>query len=300
LPEFLVFSICAKKGGAVSGVDQGVVSEADTGLSGLDLFDGDNGRLGSGDRSNTVAKSIEGLHATGDPARFSRRRPTALIVEDDMALSELLQWHFGNDGFEVRATGDGEVALMLVDEQLPDIIILDWLIEQLPGLEVCRRLRLAPKSAAVPIIMLTARSNEDDRILGLKTGADDYMTKPFSPRELLARVEALLRRSRPALSGETLRLGDVELDCASHRAYRRGIEVHLGPTEFRLLLHFMERPGRVLSRQQLIDSVWGMERDVDERTVDVYILRLRRAMAVSGFPDIIKTVRSAGYSMNPN
>lgn len=233
-----------------------------------------------------------------EPAIITKMRPTALIVEDDLALSELLQWHFGNKGFEVRSTGNGEEALLLVNERLPDIIILDWSIEHLPGLEVCRRLRRSSASAEVPIIMLTARSNEDDRIRGLKTGADDYMTKPFSPRELLARVEALLRRRRPALVGERLRMGDVELDSASHRVYRRGHEVHLGPTEFRLLMHFMERPGRVLSRQQLIDSVWGMDRDVDERTVDVYILRLRRAMSLPGVPDIITTVRSAGYSMN--
>lgn len=244
------------------------------------------------------AVSLEDLPSNEEFENLARTKPTALVVEDDLALSELLQWHFASNGFDVRATGDGEVALLLVEEQLPDILILDWQIENLSGLEVCRQLRRSPKSADVPIIMLTAKSHEDDRIRGLKTGADDYMTKPFSPRELLARVEALLRRRRPALVGERLRMGDVELDGASHRVYRCGREVHLGPTEFRLLLHFMERPGRILSRQQLIDSVWGMDRDVDERTVDVYILRLRRAMSVPGVPDIITTVRSAGYSMN--
>lgn len=224
-------------------------------------------------------------------------QPCVLIVEDDAALSELLQWHFDSEGYAVRATPDGEEALLLVTEQVPDLVVLDWMIENLPGIEVCRRLRKAKASATVPILMLTARGEEEDKIRGLKTGADDYVTKPFSPRELLARAEALLRRSRPALAGELLRHGELELDPVAHRVSRGGEALHLGPTEFRLLRHFMEKPGRVHSRAALIDAVWGMEKDIDERTVDVHIRRLRKAITRPGGPDPIRTVRSAGYAL---
>jgi two-component system phosphate regulon response regulator PhoB len=225
-------------------------------------------------------------------------QPSVLIVEDDSALSELLQWHFNSEGYQVRATADGEDALMLVREQLPDLVVLDWMIESLSGVEVCRQLRKSKDSAKVPIMMLTARGEEEDKIRGLKTGADDYVTKPFSPRELLARAEALLRRSRPALAGEVLSFDDLELDPSAHRVKRGGDVLHLGPTEFRLLRHFMEKPRRVHSRAQLIDAVWGMDKEIDERTVDVHIRRLRQAIERPGSPELIRTVRSAGYSMD--
>jgi two-component system phosphate regulon response regulator PhoB len=225
-------------------------------------------------------------------------QPTVLIVEDDTALSELLQWHFNSEGYQVRATADGEDALIMVREELPDLIVLDWMIESLSGVEVCRQLRKAKESARVPIMMLTARGEEEDKIRGLKTGADDYLTKPFSPRELLARAEALLRRSRPALTGEMLTFSDLELDPAAHRVKRGGEVLHLGPTEFRLLRHFMEKPRRVHSRQQLIDAGWGIDKEIDERTVDVHIRRLRQALDRPGSPELIRTVRSAGYAMD--
>ncbi len=221
-----------------------------------------------------------------------------LIVEDDSALSELLIWHFDTAGYAVRHTADGNEALMMVREQVPDMIILDWMIEQVPGIEVCRQLRRAEPSAKVPIIMLTARGDEDDRIRGLSTGADDYVTKPFSPRELLARVEALLRRTRPSANGGTLRFANIELDAATHRVHRDGTSIHLGPTEFRLLAHFMERPRRVQSREQLLDAVWGMDSAIDARTVDVHIRRLRQAINLPGQQDLIRTIRSAGYAMD--
>ncbi|MCC6826913.1 MAG: phosphate regulon transcriptional regulator PhoB [Novosphingobium sp.] len=226
-------------------------------------------------------------------------KPSILVVEDDVALCELLTWNLGAEGYEVRSTGDGEEALLMVREQAPDAIILDWMIEQVPGIEVCRQLRKDKETAKVPILMLTARGEEEDRIRGLKTGADDYVTKPFSPRELLARIEALLRRSRPSLAGDVLAFGDLELDPASHRVRRGGEALHLGPTEFRLLRYFMERPNRVMSRQQILDGVWGMDSDIDERTVDVHIRRLRKAINRDGEEnDPIRTVRAAGYSMD--
>jgi len=221
-----------------------------------------------------------------------------LVVEDDTALCELLSWNLSAEGYDVRSTGDGEEALVMVREQMPDAIILDWMIEQVPGIEVCRQLRKDKETARIPILMLTARGEEEDRIRGLKTGADDYVTKPFSPRELMARIEALLRRSRPALAGDTLVFDDIELDPTSHRVRRGGLALHLGPTEFRLLRYFMERPARVLSRQQILDGVWGMDTDIDERTVDVHIRRLRKAIVADGEVDPIRTVRAAGYAMD--
>jgi two-component system phosphate regulon response regulator PhoB len=225
-------------------------------------------------------------------------KPAILIVEDDKALAELLVWNFTSDGYDVRQTSDGEEALLMVREQLPDVIILDWMIENVPGIEVCRQLRKAPESRAVPVIMLTARGEEEDRIRGLKTGADDYITKPFSPRELMARVEALLRRSRPAIGGAVISYADVELDPETHRVRRDGETIHLGPTEFRLLRHFIERPARIHSRAQLLDAVWGMDKNIDLRTVDVHIRRLRKAINTPGKLDLIRTVRSAGYALD--
>jgi two-component system phosphate regulon response regulator PhoB len=221
-----------------------------------------------------------------------------LLVEDDRALADLLIWHFERQEFEVRRTGDGEEALMLADEQVPDVVILDWMIEGISGLEVCRRLRRKAATANVPIIMLTARGEESDRIRGLDTGADDYMTKPFSPRELVARVGAVLRRVRPALAGEQLSYGDIEMDVNGHRVRRGGEPVALGPTEFRLLRHFLEHPGRVFSRERLLDAVWSHDADIDLRTVDVHVRRLRKVLNAGGRTDPIRTVRSAGYSLD--
>ncbi|MFN6935656.1 MAG: phosphate regulon transcriptional regulator PhoB [Tsuneonella sp.] len=220
-----------------------------------------------------------------------------LLVEDDPALSELLEYRFSNEGYSVRATPDGDEALLLAAEDAPDLIILDWMIEGTSGIEVCRRLRRDKGTSHVPIIMLTAREGEDDKIRGLETGADDYLTKPFSPRELLARVAAVLRRIRPALAGESITVGDLSLDPVAHRVSRRGQPLHLGPTEYRLLKFLMESPGRVFSRSQLLDGVWGTESEIELRTVDVHIRRLRQAIAVDGGKDPVRTVRSAGYSL---
>ena len=225
--------------------------------------------------------------------------PRLLLVEDDPALSELLEYRFKAEGYEVVATPDGDEALLLASEQPPDLVVLDWMIEGTSGLEVCRRLRRDRATAHVPIVMLTARGAEDDRIRGLETGADDYLTKPFSPRELLARVAAIMRRIRPALAGETLSVGDLSLDVTAHRVARRGQPVSLGPTEFRLLKFFMEHPGRVFSRGQLLDAVWGTDSDIELRTVDVHIRRLRKGIEVAGAPDPVRTVRSAGYALEP-
>jgi two-component system phosphate regulon response regulator PhoB len=225
-------------------------------------------------------------------------QPTLLLVEDDRALADLLIWHFSREGYRIVRTADGDEALLLAQEHTPDLVILDWMIEGVSGIEVCRRLRRRSATAHVPIIMLTARGEESDRIRGLETGADDYVTKPFSPRELLARVAAVLRRVRPALAGEQLGYADIEMDVDSHRVRRAGKPVQLGPTEFRLLRHLMENPGRVFSRERLLESVWGHDPDIDARTVDVHLRRLRKAMNEGGLPDLIRTVRSAGYSLD--
>ena len=220
-----------------------------------------------------------------------------LLVEDDPSLSELLEYRFTNEGYDVRATADGDEALLLASEEVPDLVILDWMIEGTSGIEVCRRLRREKSTAHVPIIMLTAREAEDDRIRGLETGADDYLTKPFSPRELLARVSAVMRRIRPVLAGEAIEVGDLKLDPVAHKVTRRGQPMKLGPTEYRLLKFLMESPGRVFSRNQLLDGVWGTESDIELRTVDVHIRRLRKAIEVEGTKDPVRTVRSAGYSL---
>ncbi|HEV2569120.1 phosphate regulon transcriptional regulator PhoB [Sphingomonas sp.] len=225
-------------------------------------------------------------------------RAKMLLVEDDAALAELLVWHFQRENFEVRQTADGEEALLIAQESPPDLVLLDWMIQGLSGIEVCRRLRRMPETQNVPIIMLTARGEEEDRVRGLETGADDYVTKPFSPRELVARVGAVLRRVRPALAGEQLTYADLEMDTVGHKVRRAGQLVPLGPTEFRLLKHFLEHPGWVFSRERLLDSVWGHDADIEPRTVDVHIRRLRQAINVGGKPDIIRTVRSAGYALD--
>jgi len=221
-----------------------------------------------------------------------------LIVEDEGALVELLRYNFEQEGFRVSAAADGEEALVMVAEDPPDIIVLDWMLPHLSGLEVCRQLRRRPETRAIPIIMLTARGEEGDRVRGLESGADDYLSKPFSPRELVARVRAVLRRVRPALAEERLRFGDILMDLAAHRVTRSGRAVHLGPTEFRLLRYLLEHPGRVFSREQLLDAVWGSDVYVEPRTVDVHIRRLRRALNSSSGADPIRTVRSAGYALD--
>ncbi|HEX8193431.1 MAG TPA: phosphate regulon transcriptional regulator PhoB [Allosphingosinicella sp.] len=225
-------------------------------------------------------------------------RPKLLLVEDDASLRELLTWNFEKEEFDVASTSDGDEALLLAEESPPDIVILDWMIEGVSGIEVCRRLRRRPGTANVPIIMLTARGEEADRIRGLETGADDYVTKPFSPRELVARVGAVLRRVRPALASQTLSYSDLELDTVSHKVRRGGVPVALGPTEYRLLVHFLQHPGRVFSREKLLDSVWPHDSDIELRTVDVHIRRLRKALNEGDRPDLIRTVRAAGYSLD--
>ena len=213
-------------------------------------------------------------------------------------MVELLRWTFEKEGFEVVSTPSGEEALLLAAESPPDIVILDWMLEELSGIEVCRRLRRAPETSNVPIIMLTSRGEETDRVRGLETGADDYITKPFSPPELIARIRAVLRRVRPALAGMVLSVGDLELDMTSHKVRRGGTAVSVGPTEFKLLRHFLEHPGHVFSRERLLDAVWGRDSVIETRTVDVHIRRLRKAINIEGSDDIIRTVRSAGYALD--
>ncbi|MDD3446262.1 MAG: phosphate regulon transcriptional regulator PhoB [Zavarzinia sp.] len=225
-------------------------------------------------------------------------KPSILIVEDEPALVDLLRYNLEANGFEVHAAMDGEDALVLVDERLPDLIVLDWMLPSVSGIEICRQLRRKPATRQVPIILLTARSEESDRVRGLESGADDYITKPFSPSELLARIRAVLRRSRPALSEEGLSYADVSMDLSAHRVMRNGTEIHLGPTEFRLLRHFLENPGRVFSREQILDAVWGRDIYIEQRTVDVHIRRLRKALNANGGKDMIRTVRSAGYAID--
>ncbi len=224
-------------------------------------------------------------------------RPRVLVVEDESDLVVMLRYNLEKEGFEVAATGDGEEALLLVEEQAPDIILLDWMVPMVSGIEVCRRLRRNPDTRDIPIIMLTARGEEDDRVRGLNAGADDYVTKPFSPGELIARVHAVLRRSRPALEADELRFADIVMDLAAHRVTRAGQAVELRPIEFRLLRHFIEHPGRVYSREQLLDQVWRDDAFIEPRTVDVHIRRLRKALNVTGGEDLIRTVRSTGYAL---
>ncbi len=221
-----------------------------------------------------------------------------LLVEDDPGLVELLTWHLAREAFEVEQTPDGEQALLLAKQDPPDLVLLDWMIEGISGIEVCRRLRRTPGLTGVPIIMISGRDEESDRIHGLETGADDYLAKPFSPRELIARISALLRRAQPNDAREELRFADLEMDLARHRVRRSGHLVALGPTEFRLLRYLMEHPRRVFSRERLLDTVWGREKDIEIRTVDVHVRRLRQALAITGAPDLIRTVRQAGYALD--
>lgn len=225
-------------------------------------------------------------------------RTKALIVEDEESISTLLDYNLSREDFETRIAVDGEDALLKTQEFHPDIVILDWMLPKVSGIEVCRRLRQNPDTRNLPIIMLTARSEETDRIRGLETGADDYLTKPFSTAELIARVKAVLRRIRPALVEDVVEYGDLKVDRTAHRVWRGDQEIHLGPTEFRLLDHLIQHPGRVFSREQLLNAVWGSDVFVEVRTVDVHVGRLRKALTKYNHDDPIRTVRAAGYSLD--
>jgi two-component system, OmpR family, phosphate regulon response regulator PhoB len=224
--------------------------------------------------------------------------PHVLVVEDEEALALLLKYNLEKEGYRVSLARDGEEGLMMAQEGRPDLIVLDWALPRVPGIEVCRRLRARADARNTPIIMLTARTDESDRIRGLDQGADDYVTKPFAMNELLARLRAVLRRIRPGLAEDKVIYGDITIDRAAHRVRRNGKEVHLGPTEFRLLEYLMQHPGRVFSREQLLDAVWGSDVYVEARTVDVHIGRLRRALNKDATLDPIRTVRAAGYSLD--
>ncbi|MDH5528813.1 MAG: phosphate regulon transcriptional regulator PhoB [Paracoccaceae bacterium] len=223
--------------------------------------------------------------------------PCVLVVEDEPAQREILAYNLEAEGFRVTQASDGEEALLLVSEEVPDLIVLDWMLPNVSGIEICRRLKLRPETKSVPILMLSARSEEVDLVRGLETGADDYMVKPYSVVELMARVRTQLRRSRPSSIGEVLEYEDITLDPETHRVHRAGTMLKLGPTEFRLLTTFMEKPGRVWSREQLLDRVWGRDIYVDTRTVDVHVGRLRKALCMQGGDDPLRTVRGAGYAL---
>jgi two-component system phosphate regulon response regulator PhoB len=224
--------------------------------------------------------------------------PRVLIVEDEEPLTLLLRYNLEAEGYEVDSVSRGDEAEIRLREQIPDIVLLDWMLPGLSGIELCRRIRVRPETERLPVIMLTARGEEGDRIRGLSTGADDYIVKPFSVPELLARVRALLRRTKPAHIATLLRAGDMELDRETHRVRRAGADLHLGPTEFRLLEFLMQSPGRVFSREHLLNAVWGHDVYIDERTVDVHVGRLRKAINLPNVPDPIRTVRGAGYSFD--
>ncbi|MEO0344419.1 MAG: phosphate regulon transcriptional regulator PhoB [Pseudomonadota bacterium] len=223
--------------------------------------------------------------------------PVVLVVEDEPAQMEVLRYNLKTEGYQVVSAMTGEDALMLTDEIEPDLILLDWMLPNLSGIEVCRRLKRSKNMADVPILMLTARGEEEDRIRGLDIGADDYVVKPYSVKELMARVRAVLRRSRPSVAGDVLLYEDIQLDQQQHRVTRAGQAIDLGPTEYRLLLTLMEAPGRVWSRENLLDRVWGRTADVETRTVDVHIGRLRKVLRGAG-GDPIRTVRGFGYSLD--
>ena len=221
-----------------------------------------------------------------------------LVIEDEAALVELIRYNLEKEGFRVSAANDGEEGLALLKESKPDLLVLDWMLPHVSGIEICRQIRRKTELRDLPVIMLTARGEEADRIRGLEVGADDYIIKPFSPSELVARIRAVLRRARPSGADEMLTYSGIAMDLAAHRVIRNGRSIHLGPTEFRLLRFFMERPGRVFTREQLLDGVWGRDIYVELRTVDVHIRRLRKAINGEGERDPIRTVRSAGYALD--
>jgi len=225
--------------------------------------------------------------------------PFVLIIEDETAISTLLEYNLQKEGFETALAEDGDEALLMAQERVPDLILLDWMLPKLSGVEVCRRLRRRDATADVPIIMLSARGEEDDRVAGLDVGADDYLVKPFSMPELFARIRALLRRTQTNALSDSIIVGALQIDTKAHRVSRAETDIHLGPTEFRLLEHFMRRPSQVFSREQLLDAVWGHDVYVEARTVDVHIGRLRKALKLADRKDPIRTVRSAGYALRP-
>jgi two-component system phosphate regulon response regulator PhoB len=226
------------------------------------------------------------------------QRPHILVVEDEPAQREVLRYNLEAEGFRLSVAADGEEALLLAAEDPPDVIVLDWMLPLVSGPEICRRLRRDPQTQRTAIIMLSARTEESDKIQGLETGADDYMVKPYSLPELVARVRSQLRRIRPTTVMDELKHGTLRIDLEQRRVFLTDIEVPLGPTEFRLLEALIEKPGRVLSRGQLLDRVWGKDQYLDTRTVDVHVARLRKALTKSGAPDPIRTVRGAGYALD--
>ncbi len=227
--------------------------------------------------------------------------PTVLVVEDEAAQRQVLAYNLKSRGYRALTAADGEEALLLIEEEKPDLVILDWMLPEVSGIEICRRIKAREETRDIPVIMLSARAEESDRVRGLETGADDYVVKPYSISELMARVKTNLRRLRKAVEGQVLRHGDISLDAEQHRVFRGGTAIHLGPTEFRLLHVFLEKPGRVWSREQLLDRVWGRDVYVDTRTVDVHVGRLRKALRGTGEGqdpvDPIRTVRGAGYAL---
>jgi two-component system, OmpR family, phosphate regulon response regulator PhoB len=225
-------------------------------------------------------------------------KPLVLIVEDEAPLVTMLRYNLEREGFAVEEAADGEEALLRIAERRPDAVLLDWMLPLVSGIEVCRQIRRAPSTRALPIIMLTARGEEGDRIRGLDSGADDYVVKPFSPSELVARLRAVIRRTQPVPTDNMLRYADLAMDLTAHRVSRAGKAVHVGPTEFRLLRHFLQNPGRVFSREQLLDRVWGADVELEIRTVDVHIRRLRKALNSDGSSDLLRTVRSVGYALD--
>jgi two-component system phosphate regulon response regulator PhoB len=226
-------------------------------------------------------------------------KPLILIVDDEDALLEIVRYNLERAGFEVTTTHDGEEALTAIAERIPDLVVLDWMLPHVSGIEVCRQIRRLGGNQAIPVIMLTARSDESDKVRALNTGADDYLTKPFSPSELTARIQAVLRRTRPALLAEAVRAGEIEMDLSSHRVFRAGDAISLRPVEFRLLRILLEHPGRVFSREQLLDAVWDRDAEIEPRTVDVHVRRLRKALNAGGRRELIRTVRAAGYAFEP-
>ena len=223
--------------------------------------------------------------------------PKIMVVEDEEPLCVLLRYNLEAEGYQVEVVNRGDEAELRLQENVPDLLVLDWMVPVVSGIELCRRLRMRPETERLPIIMLTARGEESDRVRGLSTGADDYLVKPFSTPEFIARVRALLRRAKPEVLSSVLKVGDIVLDREAHRVYRRKNEIRLGPTEFRLLEFLMQHPGRVFSRGQLLDNVWGETIYIDERTVDVHVGRLRKAVNNGRQADIIRTIRGAGYAI---
>ena len=225
------------------------------------------------------------------------QQPLVLVVEDEPAQREVLKYNLESEGYTVSFAVNGEEALLMISEEIPDVIVLDWMLPNVSGIEVCRQVKTRLETREIPVIMLSARSEEGDKVRGLETGADDYVTKPYSVTELLARVRSQLRRSRPTMAGQVMVFEDIQLDSETHRVTRDGEQLKLGPTEFRLLSTFIEKPGRVWSRDQLLDRVWGRDIYVDTRTVDVHVGRLRKALTAHGGNDPVRTVRGAGYAL---